>query len=188
MARFRDGEASAFDQLLDRHRRGLYAFLYRSTGSAADADDLFQEVFLRVIRAAPRWQPQAKVSTWLYTIARNARIDLARRRAARPEAALAAPDPDEREPPWERVHDERPGPDKQLLAGERSAALDETIAALPEEQREALLLKVDGLTFDQIGAVTEVSKNTVKSRLRYALEKVRAGLERRGLLAAEDER
>ena len=187
MQRFRDGEAAAFAALLDRHKRPMLGFLRRSAPRSADAEDLFQEVFLRVIKAAPRWKHEAKVTTWMYTIARNVVIDAARRGNTRPpEVSLDGGDRTDGVGPVERVRDRRPGAERQLLSRESHTAIDELVAGLPEAQREAFLLKRRGLTFEAIAEVTEVSKNTVKSRLRYALDKLRAGLAERGLLDGED--
>ena len=178
MARFRDGESSAFDQLLDRHKRAVYAYLRRSTRSAADADDLFQEVFLKVIRAAPKWQHEAKVTTWLYTIARNVLIDASRRiKTKPPPISLTDGEGDVERPraPIEVLSNGKDPADARLLEQESTEAIERLVGALPAEQRDAFLLKREGLTFDEIATVTETSRNTIKSRLRYALEKIRAG-------------
>jgi len=186
MTRFRDGDASAFDALLGRHRRGVYGYLLRSVATAAEADDLFQEVFLRVIRAAPRWRPEAKVTTWLYTIVRNVAIDAARRRKARVDSVPLASSPDEPGHDIGRVADHRPRADEHVLRAEIRGAVDELVRELPPEQAEVFLLKSRGLTFDDVGRLTGTSRNTAKSRLRYALKRLRRGLAERGLLGREE--
>jgi RNA polymerase sigma-70 factor, ECF subfamily len=175
MARFQAGDASAFEILVRRHRTPVFSFLARLTGDRARAEDLCQETFLKAIRASPGWAPRARFQTWLYAIARNQAVDEARRQAFRraepldgaPEAAAASGGPTP----------ER-GAESALLRPKLEAAL----AALPEEQREVFLLReYAGLRFHEIASVTGVPENTVKSRMRYALEGLRATLAELGV-------
>ena len=183
MERYARGDAAAFDQLMTRHQRPLFGFILRSVRDRAEAEDLFQEVFMKVIRAAPTWRPEAKFTTWLYTVARNALIDRSRRRKTHtPDLSLADPVGDADGPTrLDTVASPDANPLDETLGEELRQALEAALGALPEDQREALLLKRDGLTFDAIAEVTGVKANTVKSRLRYALEKLRATLHARGL-------
>jgi RNA polymerase sigma-70 factor, ECF subfamily len=175
MRRFQDGDARAFEVLVRRHRTKLYSFLVRLSGDRARAEDLCQEVFLKVVRAAGEWQPRARFQTWLYAIARNQATDDARRHAFRraepldAPAAVAAPSDD-------------PLPDRGAEAALVRPKLEAALAALPAEQREVFLLReYAGLRFAEIALVTRVPENTVKSRMRYALEGLREKLAALGL-------
>lgn len=175
MLRFRDGEAPAFEVLVRRHRTPVFSFLVRLTGDRARAEDLCQEVFLKVVRAADGWTPRARFQTWLYAIARNQAVDEARRQAFRRaeplEGGAAA-----------RASSEDPGPDRAAEGALLRPKLEAALAALPEEQREVFLLReYSGLRFAEIAEVTGVPENTVKSRMRYALEALRGSLAALGI-------
>jgi RNA polymerase sigma-70 factor, ECF subfamily len=179
MLRFQHGDVRAFEVLVRRHRTPVFSFLARLTGDRARAEDLCQEAFLKAVRASADWEPRARFQTWLYAMARNGAIDEARRqvfrRAAPLEEVRGAASPAE-DPPPDHVAE------GALLRPKLEAAL----AALPEEQREVFLLReYAGLRFPEIARVTGVSENTVKSRMRYALEALRERLSALGL-APED--
>jgi RNA polymerase sigma-70 factor (ECF subfamily) len=170
MLRFQKGEVRAFEELVRRHRTPVFSFLVRLTGDRGRAEDLCQETFLRVVRAAESWEPRALFRTWLYAVARNQAQDEARRRAFRrtePEgdpAATAGASAD-------------PGPEEAAAGALLRPKLEAALASLPEEQREVFLLREHaGLRFPEIAEVTGVPENTVKSRMRYALEALRARL------------
>ena len=169
MCRYRDGDAAAFEALYARHRGGLYRFILRQVATAALAEELFQDVWLSVIGARESYAPSARFTTWLYRVARNRVIDHHRRRGVRAaDDAGSDSDPD-------------------LLAGaasaqpERRAAIDgamraviDGVRALPEDQRTAFLLREEsGLSVAEIASVTGVNAETAKSRLRYAVAKLR---------------
>jgi RNA polymerase sigma-70 factor, ECF subfamily len=175
MLRFQDGDVRAFEELVRRHRTPVFSFLFRLTGDRGRAEDLCQETFLRVVRASEEWEPRALFRTWLYAVARNQATDEARRRAFRRTEPLDVPgraaEPAD-DPPPDRVAE------GALLRPKLEAAL----AALPAEQREVFLLREHaGLRFHEIAEVTGVPENTVKSRMRYALEALRAKLEALGV-------
>jgi RNA polymerase sigma-70 factor, ECF subfamily len=179
MARYQAGDVAAFEVLLGRHRGAVFSFLVRLTGDRARAEDLLQEAWLKVVGAAPRWEPRARFTTWLYTIARHLALDEARRVAHRrpaaspPDAApeLAAPDP---------------GPDRAAASAFLRPKLEAALRSLPEEQREVFLLReYAGLPFQEIARVTGAPENTVKSRMRYALEGLRRALEAMGVTSSE---
>lgn len=164
------GDTAAFETLYARHRGPLYRFLLRQLRDGALADEFFQDVWQRVIAARQGWKPEAAFRTWLFRIAHNRLNDHWRGLKHRP----AAPeDGDERAA---RVPDPTT-PERELSEFEQRRRLQLAIAALPEEQREVVLLRLEQeLSLEDIGEITGVGRETVKSRLRYAMDKLRAGL------------
>jgi len=186
MARFQVGDARAFEVLVRRHRTPVFTFLVRLVGERARAEDLLQETFLRVVRAAPGWEERARFSTWLYGIARNLAIDESRRAAFRRAEPLDRSAPGE-DPPIARVASDDPPPDRAAEAALLRPRLEAALASLPAEQREVFLLREQaGLAFREIAQATGAPENTVKSRMRYALEGLRAALESMGIVGGED--
>ncbi|MFO1265482.1 MAG: sigma-70 family RNA polymerase sigma factor [Rubrivivax sp.] len=175
MRRFAQGDAAAFETLYRRHEMGVWRFIHRSVASRAIADELMQEVWFAVVQAAPRYQPSARFTTWLYTLARHRVIDAHRR--ARPQHSLDAPDADGT-PLVERLAaDGAEEPPQQRARDEQSAALLRALAGLPPEQREAFLLQAEGgLGVEAIAAATGVGFETAKSRLRYARARLQQAL------------
>ncbi len=164
------GDAEAFEQLYARHRLKLYRYLLRQLRDNAQADELFQDVWQRVIAARTGWTPDAGFATWLYTIAHHRLGDHWRALKHRPAAPA---DADER---LARLAD-GDTPERVLSDFERRRQLQLALDGLPEEQREVLLLRLEQeLTLEEIGEVTGVGRETVKSRLRYAMDKLRARL------------
>ena len=183
MQAFREGDARAFERLLARHERKVWHFLRRSVGDATLAEDLLQEVFLRVIRARAEveWRGEAKFTTWVYAIARNLLIDHARRAVHRDARSLDAPTRADEEA-GETLHDRLPdaGRDAEGLAsdGQVRARVEAAVAALPPDQREVFLLReLMDMPFAEIAAVVGAPEPTVKSRMRYALERLREALD-----------
>jgi RNA polymerase sigma-70 factor (ECF subfamily) len=174
VARYQRGDVAAFEVLLDRHRHGVFRFLCRFVGDAARADDLTQDCWLRFVRAAPRWKEGGRFKTWLYTVARNLATDAARRATHRDHPAVdLAPAQGRRSVDGEAAPAGAPEGDVLLRS-----ALQRAIAALPDEQREVFLLReYEGVTFAEIAEVTGAPVPTVKSRMRYALEALRRGLQ-----------
>jgi RNA polymerase sigma-70 factor (ECF subfamily) len=170
MLAYRAGDAAAFDALYARHRGGVFRYLRRQTRNAAVAEELFQDVWMRLIDARARYEPQAKFSTWLYTIAHNRLMDHFRSGS---RAALVSYE-DEDDPPPELVAD-TPRPEEMLARKQDAARLLAAIDALPAAQREAFVLQQEGdLSVEEIAAATGVNRETAKSRLRYAMAKLRA--------------
>ena len=164
------GDAAAFELLYGRHRGPLYRFLLRQTRDQALADEFFQDVWQRVIAARAGWKPDAAFSTWLFRIAHNRLNDYWRGLKHRPPAPE---DGDERAA---RVPDPTT-PERELSDFEQRRRLQLAIEELPEEQREVVLLRLEQeLSLDEIGAITGAGRETVKSRLRYAMDKLRARL------------
>ena len=170
MLAYAAGDAAAFEQLYARHRGKLYRYLQRQLRDNAVADELFQDVWQRVIASRSGWKPDAGFATWLYTIAHHRLGDPWRSLKHRPSAPA---DADER---MARVADPDT-PERVLSEFERRRQLQLALDDLPEEQREVLLLRLEQeLTLEEIGDITGVGRETVKSRLRYAMDKLRARL------------
>ncbi len=173
------GEVRAFEILLERHRKPVFNFLLRSTRRKDTAEDLLQEVFLRVVRQAGSYRRKAKFTTWLYTIARNLCIDHARKMSHRKESSLDAPigGEDGGQTYVSLVPDNRPRQDRRLADREFAGKLYEALEALPSEQREVFLMRqYQHLKFREIADIIGCPENTVKSRMRYALEALRKQL------------
>ncbi|MBM4394980.1 MAG: sigma-70 family RNA polymerase sigma factor [Deltaproteobacteria bacterium] len=178
--RFAEGDERAFSLLLDRHGDNVLGYLTRFFGDREMATDLTQDVFLRVISAAPEFRGGASFRTFLYRIVRNLCIDVMRSRRARPDAGAVSLDgdcEDDSRPLSEVVPGVSPqGPDR-TFSGELSIAVRAGLAKLPAEQREVFLMReVEGLKFCDIADVLGINENTVKSRMHYALTSLRQAL------------
>lgn len=173
MLAYRDGDAAAFDALYQRHRGGIYRYLLRQCRNAALADELFQDVWMNLIRARAGYTVQARFSTYIYRIAHNRLMDHFRRHdgtqvSLDDEAAGLAAEAEAPRGVQPEVHAE-----SRALASRLLALLD----ALPAEQREAFVLQQEGgLSVEEIAAATGVNRETAKSRLRYAVAKLREGM------------
>ncbi len=179
MAAFGRGDGKGFEVLYARHKGGVYRYFLRSLREAGLAEELAQDVWTSVIRTRAQWQPDATFKTWLYRLAHNRLIDHYRRSNIVAFSALDADDRDGQDEAAEPAEHASlaPGPDEaaaQRIAARRVVHL---VEGLPPAQREALLLQLEGgLTLEEIGAATNQGMETVKSRLRYALAKVRDGM------------
>lgn len=182
MLAFRDGEAAAFELLVARHKRGLYNFLLRSVHDRSRSEEMLQEVFLRVIRAKDRYQRTARFTTWIYTIARNLCVDESRRQKFRRTVPLEAKrrgqaGGDEGQSILDVTEAKQVAPDAQSEAPKLRERVAAAIDGLPDDQREVFMMRqFGGLSFKQIGEAVGAPENTVKSRMRYALEKLRNDL------------
>jgi len=181
MARYQQGDVAAFAELVARHEKRLWNFLRRFVADSATAEDLLQEVFLRVVKNATEWQPSAKFSTWLYTIARNLCTDTARRGALRKADSLDQTPGASRDESGPHRIDKVAAPngnaEKAAMDREIATRVDQAVAALPVEQREVFLMReVMDMSFAEIATATKTSEPTVKSRMRYALERLRGAL------------
>jgi RNA polymerase sigma-70 factor (ECF subfamily) len=156
MARYAQGDANAFDQLYRRHRGPLYRYVLRLAPARADADEIFQEVWMAVIQGRARYTPTARFTTFLFTIAHRRIADRLRQAARRPRGQMP-----------EDVFDGGPGPQALMENAALGAALAKAVAGLSHEHREAFLLRLEGeLSVEEIAQVTGVPFETAKSRLR----------------------
>ena len=175
MQRFGRGDAAAFEALYRRHESKVFRYLFRCVRDHAGANDLMQDVWFAVARSAQRYQPSAKFTTWLFTLAHNRMIDAVRK--SRPAQSLdVGTDADgESGNLAERIAaDPRGEPLAQVQTLNEAAALLNAVGTLPAEQRTAFLLQAEGeLSLEEIAAATGSSFEAVKSRLRYARAKLR---------------
>ncbi len=170
MLAYAAGDTAAFEQLYVRHRGRLYRFLLGQLRNQALADECFQDVWQRVISARAGWQPEAAFTTWLFRIAHNRLADHWRSLKHRPAAPA---DGDERAA---RVADPDT-PERNLSDFEQRRRLQCAMQELPEDQRLVLQLRLEQeLSLEEIAEITGVGRETVKSRLRYAMDKLRARL------------
>jgi RNA polymerase sigma-70 factor, ECF subfamily len=171
MLRYARGDMRAFETLYGRHRSALYRYLARQTRNTETANDLFQEVWSKVIASRDRYEPRAQFRTFLYRIAQNCFIDYCRRSSVRNESSGA-------EDGWEGMlpGSEQDRPDIRAEQGQMIARYRAALSALPAEQRDVFLLYESGLSLDEIATISAVGAETAKSRLRYAVAKLRASL------------
>ncbi len=167
MSRFQEGDTAAFNTVYGRHRGPIYRYFLRQVARNV-VDDLFQEVWLRVIKGKARYRPNAPFSAYLYRIAHNVLVDHYRRMGRAPELTsiedLELPDPGA-------------GPECDFNQLELRKAIAAALSDLPAAQRETFLLHQEaGLTLEQIATVVGIGKETIKSRLRYALNRLRQNL------------
>lgn len=185
MLAYKSGDARAFATLVQRHRQPVFNFILRYVGHRQRAEDVLQETWLKVVRSSSEWQPKARFTTWVYTIARNLCVDSARKESFRKTESLDAPtgpDDDGRALGETVPDDAGAGPDRAAHNVRLRPMLERALLALPAEQREVFLLReYQGIGFKEIAEVTGVNENTVKSRMRYALEGLRKRLEELGV-------
>jgi RNA polymerase sigma factor (sigma-70 family) len=167
MLAYRHGDAGAFETLYKRHRGAVYRFILRAVKHRAAAEELFQDAWMRVIEARSRYAPQARFTTWLYTIAHNLVVDHWRRKGLtlvelNEEVGATSPD----------------NPARQVEAREALGRFLHALEALPAAQREAFLLHEEGgLSVAEIAKVTGTGEEAAKSRLRYAMAKLKAAVD-----------
>lgn len=183
MARYRSGDAEAFAQIVRRHQTALYNFAARQLRSGPAAEEVVQDAFVRVVQNAHEFKQEARFSTWLYTIARNLCIDQMRKRAHRRHPSLDEPRSrsaaTEGDGPTlgEQTADSRANVERAAVAVEIRERVLAAVQELPDDQREVFLMReVSSLPFKQIAEIVGVPENTVKSRMRYALERLQVAL------------
>ncbi len=178
MLRVKAGDESAFAYLVQKYRRPMVNFMYRMAHNAAGAEDLAQEVFLRVYRSRESYEATAKFTTWLYRIATNLAVNHARdTRHERPENTVSLDEPDEESGRTLDLPDREPSAEENLMQRERLAAIRQRVQALPERQRIAVVMhKYQQMDYRQIADVLKLSESATKSLLFRAYETLREQL------------
>ena len=179
MVRYQRGDKGAFTALVRRHQGPLYNFAFRQLRLQSAAEDVVQEAFVRVVQNAAEFKHEARFTTWVYTITRNLCIDQLRKRALRRHASLDESRTGEDGDPTlgEQTADSKASVERDATGGELKERIVKALDTLPDEQREVFLLReIAGMPFKEIAAVTGIAENTVKSRMRYALERLQAAL------------
>ena len=178
MLRVKAGDQSAFDYLVQKYRRPLVSFMYRMARNSAAAEDLAQEVFLRVYRSRQTYEASAKFTTWLYRIATNLAVNHARdTRKERPEVTVSLDEPDHETGTTMDVTDGTMTAEESLVRRERMLAIRSRVEALPERQRLAVIMhKYHQMDYKQISAVLKLSESATKSLLFRAYETLREQL------------
>jgi RNA polymerase sigma-70 factor (ECF subfamily) len=178
MLRVKAGDDSAFDYLVQKYRRPMMSFMFRMTHNAAVAEDLAQEVFLRVYRSRAGYEPSAKFTTWLYRIATNLAVNHARdTRHERPENMVSLDQPDDETGTTMDVPDSSVSVEQAMVRRERLKAIRDRVQQLPERQRMAVVMhKYQQMDYRQIAEVLKLSESATKSLLYRAYETLREQL------------
>jgi RNA polymerase sigma-70 factor (ECF subfamily) len=183
MLRFQGGDQSAFTKLVRKHKTPVYNFILRTVRAREVAEDLAQDVFVKVVQSAADFKHEARFSTWAYTIARNLCIDHLRKAALRRHPSLdqAANNNSNEEGPTlgERIADSHfaASVDRVAIGSELGIRITRAVEDLPPEQREVFLLReIANVPFKEIAEIVGVPENTTKSRMRYALERLQQAL------------
>ncbi len=178
MLRLKTGDDAAFDYLVEKYRRPMLSFMYRMAHNSAVAEELVQEIFLRVYRSRQTYNAEAKFSTWLYRIASNLAVNYARdTKHERPELSVNLDEPDTETGTTIDLPDGSPSAEQVILRQERLAAIRQHVHNLPERQRMAVLMhKYQGMDYSQIAEVLKLSESAVKSLLFRAYETLRIKL------------
>jgi RNA polymerase sigma-70 factor, ECF subfamily len=177
MLRVKDGDLEAFEMLVTRHQHSVVGTAAKMLGSAADAEDIGQQVFIRVWKSAARYEPSAKFTTWLMTITRNLVFNELRRRRRTQQVSMEADE--DATVQHQFVDEEAQAPSEQLLDAELQDAIDAAIASLPENQRLAIVLRrFEGMPYEEIAKVLKTSVPAVKSVLFRARAELKARLKK----------
>jgi RNA polymerase sigma-70 factor, ECF subfamily len=178
MLRVKAGDESAFEHLVYKYRRAMVGFMYRVAHSPTAAEDLAQEVFLRVYRSREGYEASAKFTTWLYRIATNLAVNYVRdTRRERPEHQVSLDEPDEETGHTLDVADGAPTAEEEIMRRERMTAIRQRVEALPERQRLAVIMhKYQQMDYRQIADVLKLSESATKSLLFRAYETLREQL------------
>lgn len=176
MLRVRDGDSASFEILLRRYRLPMVSFFRRMVRDEAMAEDLAQEVFLRVYKSRERYQPEARFTTWLYRIATNLALNAIRDR--KDEVSDTPHEEDDGPPALERFVDPQPTVEQRLMQGDRERLIRQAVESLPDNQRAAVILhKYQDVDYRQIAGILNLSEGAVKSLLFRAYGTLRVRLE-----------
>jgi len=176
MLRVREGDNEAFELLVELHQSAVIGTVAKMLGGASEAEDIAQQVFIRIWKSAKRYQPQAKFTTWMFTITRNLVFNETRRRKRKPTVSVEERE-EESHQQVEDVHSTTP--DQDVLHSELERAVDDEIQALPDKQRLAVVLRrYEEMPYDEIGRVLSMSVPAVKSLLFRARTQLKESLEK----------
>lgn len=178
MLRVKQGDMSAFEELVEKYKQPVMNLLYRTLPDATEAEDLAQHVFLQVFKSAHRYRVSAKFSTWLYTIARNLCLNEIRRRSRHPADSLDATHPDNEDQPFRQYEDTKNfAPPDLILQDELARKIEEAVADLPENQRTAIILcREDEMSYGEIAKVLGCSLSATKSLIHRGRETLKQKL------------
>ena len=175
MLRVGQQDEQAFEELITRHQNAVIGTAAKMLNSTSEAEDIAQQVFIRLWKSAPRYKPKAKFTTFLFTITKNLVFNESRRRSRKKESSI-----EEREDDFhlQTPDTQNSSPDKELLQGELQTAIDSAINSLPEKQRMAVILRrYQNMSYDEIANVLELSVSAVKSQLFRARNELRDSLQ-----------
>ncbi len=182
VSRAAGGDAAAFQSLVERHRGLVYRVAYQFAGNHHDAEDIAQEVFIKVFRSLDRFRQDAQVTSWMYRIAMNACIDHRRRH----RSAAAAPFGEEAEQRMLNTPEETPGPEERAYAGELGEVLESEIGRLPKGQRVVFVMRHhQGMKLSEIADALGLAEGTVKRQLHAAVHRLRQALRQANVTAGE---
>lgn len=176
MLRVKKGDIQAFEELVEIHQGAVIGTVAKMLGSPNEAEDIAQQVFVRIWKSAARYEPQAKFTTWMFTITRNLVFNEVRRRQRKPTVSA-----DEREEESNQVVEDNDTirPDQEVLHSELEKAVDEAIHALPEKQRMAVIMRrYEELPYEEIGKILKLSVPAVKSLLFRARTQLKENLQK----------
>ncbi len=178
MLRVKQGDLEAFALLVDKYKQPVMNLVYRMLRDMTEAEDIAQNVFIQVHKSAGRYHVASKFSTWLFTIARNLCLNEVRRRSRHPADSMDVPHPEQEAQPWQQFEDHKTAsPPDKMLRGELEQKIEEAIAELPENQREALLLcREDELSYEEIAKVLDCSLSATKSLIHRGRETLKEKL------------
>ena len=182
ISRAAGGDSSAFQALVERHRSMVYRVAYQFAGNHHDAEDIAQDVFIKVYRSLDRFRQDAQLTSWMYRIVMNACID--HRRRQRP--AVAAPFGEEAEHRMLNTPEERPDPEERAYAGELGQVLESEIGRLPNGQRVVFVMRHhQGMKLSEIAEALGLAEGTVKRQLHAAVHRLRQALTQANVTAGE---
>jgi RNA polymerase sigma factor (sigma-70 family) len=166
--RYLDGQDRAFDKLFKRYERPLFSFILRFVRDREGAEDLFQQTWMKVIKALPQYEERGTFSSWLFGIANNCCVDNARKKARSKVDDLTSSEG------LDRLPNPHPNPEDTVIKKEQNAWLEQAVEQLPQEQKQVVLMRLFGqLPFKEIARVVNCPLNTVLGRMHYALKNLR---------------
>lgn len=178
MLRVKDGDREAFETLVEKYKQPVVNLIYRTLPDATEAEDIAQHAFVQVYKSAHRYQPAAKFSTWLFTIARNLCLNEIRRRSRHPADSLDATSAENEDQPLHQYEDRRTfSPPDSVLQEELEEKIEAALAALPEKQRTALMLcRQEDVSYEEMAKILDCSLSATKSLIHRARETLKSQL------------